>query len=75
MFEKIKSHIHRDKGIFVYWLVISGIKFTIETVERYIVGHENDFYEIDIWPNDYGFFQVYYDQNGFLTHYEIEEDN
>lgn len=75
MFEEIKNHIHRDKGIFVYWLVISGIEFTVEAVEWYTVGHENDFYEIDIWPKDHGFFQVYYDKNGFLTRYEIEEDN
>lgn len=73
MFEQIKNNIRKYKGAMVMYLSENHIEFTCE--EWYTTGHENDFYEIDIWSEDYGFFQIYYDQNGVLTHFEVEEDN
>ena len=74
MLEIIKNNIKNHKNEFVKWLTENDIEFIVEAVEWCTVGNENDFYEVDIWPEDYGFFQVYFDQNGNLTHYEVEED-
>lgn len=75
MFEQIKSNIRKYKNAMVMYLSENHIEFTCEAVEWYTTEHENDFYEIDIRPEDYGFFRVYYDQNGVLTHFEVEEES
>lgn len=48
MFEQIKSNIRKYKGAMVMYLSENHIEFTCEAVEWYTIGHENDFYEIDI---------------------------
>lgn len=73
MVEKIKRYIGVCRETMLRFLTESQITFSSEMVEWYTVGNEADFYEVDIWVEN-TFFQIYYDKNGYVTRWEMEED-
>ena len=73
MIEKIKKYIGVHRETMLRFLEEKQITFSSEIVEWYTTVHEADIYEIDIWV-EHTFFQIYYDKNGYVTRWEIEED-
>lgn len=75
MFEKIKKIItKKNKRGMADWLYKHNVEYIFESVDWYVVGHEADKYELDIWVEGW-FIQAFYNDAGELTHYEIEEDD
>lgn len=73
MIEKIKKYIGVHRETMLRFLEEKQITFSSETIDWYTIGHEADIYEIDIWT-EHTFFQIYYDKNGYVTRWEMEEN-